>query len=48
MKRDLICIVCPKGCNLSVEIKNENDIIVSGNACKRGNEYAIIVYGLFY
>ena len=40
MKRDLICIVCPKGCNLNVEINGDN-ITVCGNACKRGEEYAI-------
>ena len=41
MKRDLICIICPKGCNLNVEIDASNAISVSGNTCKRGIEYAI-------
>lgn len=40
MKQDLICIICPRGCSLSVDI-NENDIKVSGNACKRGETYAV-------
>ncbi len=40
MKRDLICIICPRGCALSVDM-NENNITVSGNACKRGETYAI-------
>ena len=35
----LICIVCPKGCHLSVD--EENDFQVTGNACKRGEAYAI-------
>ena len=34
---DLICIVCPKGCSLSVD---ENDNYkVSGHSCERGEEY---------
>ena len=36
---DMICIVCPMGCKLSVEMKDEN-IIVQGNNCKRGEEFA--------
>ena len=41
MKRELICIVCPKGCNLNVEINEPNEINVEGNSCKRGIDYAI-------
>lgn len=34
---ELICIVCPRGCHLSVD---ENaDYAVSGNSCPRGAEY---------
>lgn len=33
---DLVCIVCPRGCRLSV-----NEGIVTGNACKRGEAFAI-------
>ena len=40
MKRELICIVCPKGCNLNVEIEDSHILSVSGNTCKRGIEYA--------
>lgn len=36
--KSLICIVCPKGCHLSV---NEQDLNVTGNACEKGREYAI-------
>lgn len=38
MKKELICICCPKGCHLKVSIE-EN--IVTGNSCKRGAEYGI-------
>ncbi|MFX0549468.1 DUF1667 domain-containing protein [Hathewaya histolytica] len=39
-KRELVCIVCPKGCRLSVENINE-EFKVSGNTCKRGEVYGI-------
>ena len=40
MKKELICINCPLGCHMTVDI--ENDIVshVTGNNCKRGKEYA--------
>lgn len=34
---DLICIVCPKGCRLTVD--EQNDYAVTGNTCIRGREY---------
>ena len=34
----LICINCPKGCELEVE-RNGNEVTVAGNACPRGEEY---------
>ena len=41
MKREMICIVCPIGCHLSVELNNLNEVIkVEGNACLRGEKYA--------
>lgn len=40
MKRDMICIICPRGCSLTAEI-TENGVQVSGNACPKGEEYAI-------
>lgn len=40
MKRDLICIICPRGCSLSAEI-NEGTVTVTGNACPKGKEYAV-------
>jgi len=32
---ELICIVCPKGCHLTID----KDLNVIGNGCKRGIEY---------
>ncbi|QQO09437.1 DUF1667 domain-containing protein [Breznakiella homolactica] len=38
--RSLTCIVCPIGCSLSVEEREDGEIIVSGNRCPRGAVYA--------
>ena len=38
-KRELTCIGCPLGCQLTVTI-NGDDITVEGNTCKRGAIYA--------
>lgn len=35
--KELICIVCPKGCHLKVD--ENNDYKVAGNGCERGIEY---------
>ena len=40
MKKELICINCPRGCNLSVEYEGDEILSVTGNACKRGLQYA--------
>lgn len=36
--KEMICIGCPLGCNLTVTINGE-DITVSGNTCKNGEIY---------
>lgn len=40
MERNLICIICPRGCALTVAGEG-NDLTVTGNACTRGKDYAI-------
>ncbi len=35
--KEIICIVCPRGCHLHVD--ENNDYAVSGNSCPRGAEY---------
>ena len=40
MKRELTCIVCPRGCSLTVEKCGEG-LKVTGNGCPKGNDYAI-------
>ena len=40
--RELTCIVCPRGCQLKVELDDGGAVVsVSGNLCKRGNVYAV-------
>lgn len=39
-KRELICIGCPVGCPLEVELDNGVVTKVSGNTCKIGETYA--------
>lgn len=40
-KRELTCIVCPRGCALTVELAEDGGVLsVSGNVCKRGEKYA--------
>lgn len=40
MTRTLTCIICPRGCTLTVS--GEKDALkVEGNACSRGEEYAV-------
>ena len=42
MKRQLTCIVCPRGCQLDVTLDDAGKFLsVSGNICKRGEQYAI-------
>lgn len=35
--KELICIVCPKGCHLKVD--EENNYAVTGQGCERGEAY---------
>lgn len=38
MIKELICISCPMGCHLKVDVENKT---VEGNTCKRGEIYGI-------
>ncbi len=37
MKKDMICIVCPVGCHVSIDT---DTMEVTGNRCPRGDKYA--------
>lgn len=38
--KNLICINCPMGCALTVEMNGDEVVSVSGNTCNRGDTYA--------
>lgn len=38
--RELTCIVCPRGCQLSVELDGNKVFSIKGNSCPRGKTYA--------
>ena len=38
--RNLTCIGCPMGCQLTVSMENGEVKDVTGNTCKRGDDYA--------
>jgi len=40
MKRNITCIICPRGCALTAEI-TEAGVTVTGHTCPKGEEYAI-------
>ena len=40
MIRELTCIVCPKGCQLRVELDGKEIKSITGHTCRRGEEYA--------
>ncbi|QWB96383.1 DUF1667 domain-containing protein [Mycoplasmatota bacterium] len=37
MSKEMICIMCPRGCHLKVS----KDLVVEGNFCPRGKAYGI-------
>ena len=38
--RNLTCISCPMGCQITVEMDGNEVVSVTGNTCKRGEVYA--------
>ena len=40
MKREITCIVCPRGCRMAADIQGEA-ITVTGNGCSRGEQHAV-------
>lgn len=41
MKQELICVVCPNGCQICVETAGDGSVLsVTGAACSKGREYA--------
>ena len=40
MNREIICIVCPRGCRMTAQIQGES-ISVTGHTCPRGEKHAV-------
>ncbi len=40
MERKLTCIICPLGCELTVNLQDKTITSISGNTCPRGKAYA--------
>lgn len=40
MSQELICITCPIGCHLKVDVLGAGEVQVEGNRCPRGAAYA--------
>lgn len=40
MKRNMTCIICPRGCSLTAQI-TDTGVTVTGHTCPKGEEYAI-------
>ena len=40
MTRELVCIICPRGCGLKVEMEEGKIVSITGNSCPRGVKYA--------
>lgn len=40
MERKLTCIICPLGCELTVQVEDKKVLDVQGNTCPRGKVYA--------
>ena len=38
--RELVCIVCPRGCTMRIDEK-DGETVVTGNTCKRGEKFAV-------
>lgn len=39
--KEMICIVCPNGCRMTVSSEGQDEIAVAGNRCVRGKSFAI-------
>lgn len=40
MKKELVCICCPSGCRIHVELEGNQILKLEGNRCRKGYEYA--------
>ncbi len=39
MKKTCICIICPNGCEIETEVKEDGTLSLTGNTCDKGADY---------
>lgn len=39
MKKTCICIICPNGCEIEAEVKEDGTLSLTGNTCDKGADY---------
>ncbi len=40
MKKEIVCICCPVGCRICVDLEGNQVLKIEGNRCSKGAEYA--------
>lgn len=40
-RKQLICVNCPKGCHITVDLENDKPVNVRGYTCEQGKKYAM-------
>ena len=41
MLKEITCIICPNGCEIEAEVEDGKVMSISGNLCKKGEDYLI-------
>lgn len=41
MLKEITCIICPNGCEIEAEVEDGKVVSISGNLCKKGEDYLI-------
>jgi homoserine kinase type II len=39
MSRDLICLMCPNGCHLTIDVRSDQPVELQGNLCDKGVDF---------
>ncbi len=39
-QKDVICVICPNSCNIVVKQLKDGKLVMEGQGCKRGEQYA--------
>ncbi len=41
MCKEMVCIVCPMGCRMSLNTDGDGELRIEGNSCPKGRDYAL-------